>query len=157
MPSLTYSAGGVVLNKRREILVVNQHGNSWSLPKGHIDKGEDAVAAARREIFEESGVHRLRLVKALGGYRRHRIGKYGGEDRSELKQIDFFLFRTPQMRLLPRDKDNPEARWVPPRDAARLLTHPKDRRFLSAVLRRLKRDLTPKQSLRHASGRGPDA
>lgn len=143
MSSLTYTAGGVVLNKRREILVVNQNGNSWSLPKGHIDKGESAEEAARREIFEESGVRRLRLLKPLGSYRRYRIGKYGGEDRSELKDIAMFLFRTPQLRLQPVDRHNPEARWVEPRAAVRMLTHAKDKRFLSAVLRRLNRDLRP--------------
>ena len=51
----TQSAGGVVLNKKGEVLVVSQRGTSWSLPKGHIDKGEDALGAAKREIYEESG------------------------------------------------------------------------------------------------------
>ena len=32
-------AGGIVLNKNRKILVVNQNHDSWSLPKGHIDPG----------------------------------------------------------------------------------------------------------------------
>ena len=65
---ITYSAGGVVLNGSGQVLVVNQRGNSWSLPKGHIDPGEDALTAARREIYEESGVSELDLVKELGSY-----------------------------------------------------------------------------------------
>ena len=55
----TRSAGGVVVNAEGKVLVVNQHGTSWSLPKGHIEDGEDALAAARREIYEESGVSDL--------------------------------------------------------------------------------------------------
>lgn len=62
----TNSAGGVVSNTSREILVVNQHGESWSLPKGHIEKGETAIEAARREIDEESGITELELVRELG-------------------------------------------------------------------------------------------
>ena len=42
----SFSAGGVVLNTQNEVLVVSQHGDSWSLPKGHIDQGEDALTAA---------------------------------------------------------------------------------------------------------------
>ena len=133
----TVSAGGVVLNRNGEVLVVNQRGNSWSLPKGHIDPGEDALAAARREIAEESGVTELELVRDLGGFQRHRIGRHGGEDTSELKDIRIFLFRTNQARLQPRDPDNPEAHWVRKEDVAGLLTHPKDREFFLGILRDL--------------------
>ena len=52
----TESAGGVVVNLKGEILVVSQHGKSWSLPKGHLDPGEDALSAAQREVYEESGI-----------------------------------------------------------------------------------------------------
>lgn len=130
----TFTAGGVVLNGRGEVLVVNQRGNSWSLPKGHIDPGEDDVAAARREIAEESGITRLEFIRPLATYERHRIGKHGGEDTSELKQMRFFLFRTGQMRLAPTDPVNPEARWVPREQVAGLLTHPKDREFFLGIL-----------------------
>ena len=89
----TKSAGGVVLNSEGEVLVVNQNGNSWSLPKGHIDAGEDAVTAARREIYEESGITELEQLGELGTYERYRIGKGGvGEDISEIKSILFFCF-----------------------------------------------------------------
>jgi 8-oxo-dGTP pyrophosphatase MutT (NUDIX family) len=55
----THSAGGVVTNDEGKVLVVNQRGTSWSLPKGHIDPGESALAAAEREIYEESGIRDL--------------------------------------------------------------------------------------------------
>ena len=134
MENVTESAGGVVLNKQGQVLVVSQHGTSWSLPKGHIDPGEDAMAAARREIAEESGVTQLEFVKALGSYERYRIGKHGGEDRSELKKIQIFLFRTNEMTLKPTDADNPEARWVEPEKVAELLTHQKDKEFFIKTL-----------------------
>jgi ADP-ribose pyrophosphatase YjhB (NUDIX family) len=62
----TYSAGGIVLNEQGQVLVVNQNGNSWSLPKGHIDPGEDARTAAERETKEESGISQLSYVGDLG-------------------------------------------------------------------------------------------
>src|SRR5215510_10208438 len=89
----THSAGGVVLNKKGQVLVVNQRGKSWSLPKGHIEEGEETLAAARREIHEESGLEDLTFVKLLGSYERWRIGRDGGEDGSELKELTFFLFQ----------------------------------------------------------------
>jgi ADP-ribose pyrophosphatase YjhB (NUDIX family) len=125
----TYSAGGIVLNEQGQVLVVNQNGNSWSLPKGHIDPGEDARMAAERETKEESGISQLSYVEDLGNYQRYRIGIDGKEDKSELKTITMFLYKTSQMELRPEDPDNPEARWVDKDDVEELLTHPKDKEF----------------------------
>lgn len=130
----TESAGGVVLDGRGRVLVVSQHGTSWSLPKGHVERGESLLEAARREIREESGVGELELVRGLGSYSRYRIGRDGGEDESELKTIHMFLFRTGEPELRPLDPENPEAAWVEPRDVAALLTHPKDREFFESII-----------------------
>ena len=131
------SAGGVVLNPRGEVLVVNQNQNSWSLPKGHVEPGEDARQAAEREIYEESGVKTLHYVRALGNYERPRIGKDGGDDGSEIKRITLFLFTTTQKTLRPLDPRNPEARWVPRSKVAALLTHAKDKSFFRGLLKNL--------------------
>ena len=125
----TRSAGGVVTNDQGQVLVVSQHGTSWSLPKGHIDAGEDVLAAARREIYEESGIRDLQLVRELGSYERYKIGLDGGDDFSEWKVITMFLFRTSEKLLRPVDPENPEARWVEKAEVAALLTHEKDQEF----------------------------
>jgi len=133
----TLSAGGVVLNSKGEVLVVSQHGTSWSLPKGHLDEGESELAAAEREIREESGVAELKLIKKLGTYERYKIGRDGGEDRSELKSIAMFLFSTKENKLCPTDPTNPEALWVKPPQVAPILTHPKDKEFFLRILNQL--------------------
>jgi len=125
----TKSAGGVVENREGKILVVNQKGTSWSLPKGHIYEGENAIDAAKREIYEESGITDLELIEELGTYKRYKIGKNGGEDKSELKTITMFRFRTNQDSLKPVDPENPEAKWVQRSKVTNLLTHPKDKKF----------------------------
>ncbi len=33
-------AGGIVINRKQEVAIVNQNHDSWSLPKGHMDPGE---------------------------------------------------------------------------------------------------------------------
>ena len=130
----TYTSGGVVINKEGQVLVVSQNGNSWSLPKGHIDPGEDKLQAATREIYEESGIKDLKLVKEFPSYERYRIGLDGGEDKSELKTIYMFLFKTNQNNLKPIDPQNPEARWVEKEKVAELLTHKKDKEFFLSIM-----------------------
>ena len=125
----TESAGGVVINKNGMVLVVNQRGTSWSLPKGHIEKGEDKITAAVREIKEESGVGNLTLLKELGFYERYKIGANGGDDHSELKKIHMMLFKTTDMDLHPTDPHNPMAVWGHPDEVEKVLTHRKDKEF----------------------------
>lgn len=130
----TQTAGGVVLNKIGRVLVVNQRGTSWSLPKGHIEPNEERLAAAIREIEEESGLLRLTFIKELGSYSRYKIGINGHkEDKSELKVIHMFLFTTDEMKLKPIDPNHPEARWVFQDDVEALLTHPKDKLFFRNI------------------------
>jgi 8-oxo-dGTP pyrophosphatase MutT (NUDIX family)/phosphohistidine phosphatase SixA len=67
MPSTTgrvrevVSAGAVVLGPGGTVLLVHRPKyDDWSFPKGKLDRGEHATAAAVREVEEETGV-RIRL------------------------------------------------------------------------------------------------
>jgi len=133
----TKSAGGGVINGDGKILVVNQKGNSWSLPKGHIENKETKLDAAKREIYEESGIKQLEFIRELGSYQRYKLGKNGGEDHSELKTIVMLLFETDEKLLKPVDPHNPEARWVEKDKVADLLTHPKDKEFFLKILKEI--------------------
>tara|TARA_B100002052_G_scaffold92097_1_gene84782 strand:+ start:514 stop:939 length:426 start_codon:yes stop_codon:yes gene_type:complete len=128
--NLTESAGGIVLGIDKKFVLVNQNHDSWSLPKGHIDPGENALDAAKREIYEESGIKKLKFVKKLGHYERYKIGLDGKDDYSELKRIHLFLFSTSETVLNPIDPMNPEARWCDLEEALSLLTHQADKDYL---------------------------
>src|SRR3989344_6624132 len=125
----TKSAGGIVINKKREVLIVSQKGTSWSLPKGHIENKETPLEAAIREIREESGITSLKFIKDLGHYKRYKMSKTGGNDKSEMKTIYLFLFSTNQTTLKPIDPENPEAKWVDKKEVVKLLSHKKDKDF----------------------------
>ena len=124
------SAGGVVVGPDGRIAVVRQKGNSWSLPKGRIEDGEDPLTAARREIYEETGLTAVTLVAALPPFERS-----GDRSANVVKRMTLFLFRTDETVLAPRDPDNPVAEWLAPRDAIERLSHPRDREFLAETVR----------------------
>ena len=108
-----YNAGGVVINDNNDVVVVNQNHDSWSLPKGHVDPGEDKLAAALEKYMRESGIKNPEFVKPLGEFDRYRIGLDGKDDKSEIeKKISIFLFKSNQKKLKPIDPHNPIAKWV---------------------------------------------
>lgn len=135
---IKYLAGGVVVGPGNKIVVVNQNGNSWSLPKGHINNGEDEEQAAIREIYEESGIQDVKVIDTLGYYERSRIGLDGvSEDAADVRRITVFLCVTNQEQLKPIDPENPEAIWLSIQDVADKLTHPKDKEFFYSITPKL--------------------
>ena len=58
------AGGGLVLNDRGEFLVIYRNG-TWDLPKGKLEKGEDFISAALREVEEETGLHELQVIEPL--------------------------------------------------------------------------------------------
>lgn len=121
------TAGGIIIGNGGRVVVVSQNFDSWSLPKGGIEKGEDELDAARREIFEETGLYEITLVERLGSYTRPRGGN--GENKKRIKHLTFFLFTTTQIELQPIDPINPEAIWLYPEEVGSRLSHPKDVEF----------------------------
>lgn len=135
----SYTAGAVLIGPNNKVAVVSQHGTSWSLTKGTLENGEDDMSALKRELVEEVGVSDFKVIKKLDTYDRYMIGKDGGEDKSELKTITFYLCSTNQIELAPQDPENPEARWIDPIKVSGHLTHPKDKQFFSRYLGEVKK------------------
>lgn len=130
------AAGGVVVGTDGKIAVVEQHTNSWSLPKGGVNEGETPLEAAVREIAEETGITDLELLCELGTYERRSIAKGGvGEDKEmPSRRRTIFLFRTRETQFAPRDvREVTDVRWVSVDEALELLTHPKDKDFLASI------------------------
>ena len=133
------SAGGVIVNAEGKILLVQQHNNSWSFPKGGVNGGESELDAALREIKEETGLTELVYVGPLGSYERYSIGKDGLGETVEWgsRKRTFFLFTTTEpvgSSFTDPDGEVTEVRWVTPDGALALLSHPKDKEFLQSVL-----------------------
>jgi len=129
----TASAGGVIVNNN-DVLVVSQHGRTWSLPKGHIEPNETPLQTAYREIYEETGLLHLNYIKPLGSYKRYKIGKNPNQDDlSEEKTLHFFLFTTNQRHVQSQDTDNPDVCWVPIEQINSILTKDKDQEFFEKI------------------------
>lgn len=61
---MVISAGGVVIKDECILLLKNQTGR-WVLPKGHVEEKESLRMAAKREVFEESGIE-AKIEQKLG-------------------------------------------------------------------------------------------
>lgn len=68
MAKREFSAGGIVVKKERgrlRVLLIKDGYGKWTWPKGNIGKGESTEDAALREIQEETGLKKLRIIEKL--------------------------------------------------------------------------------------------
>lgn len=131
------SAGGVVVDDQGRTVVIIPTRRAASgarvtaLPKGHIDPGEDAPAAALREVREEAGID-AEIIEKLGDVRYW----YQRSGRSIPKQVTFFMMRYLGGHTDDHDHEVEVARWVPLEEAAKILTFQGERDMVRAAIDR---------------------
>ena len=142
------AAGAVVLRRGDEVLLVHRPKyDDWSFPKGKVDRGEHPLAAAVREVEEETGL-RVRLGRPLADqhYPVNGRGKtvhywmarvVGGDD-----DISSYLV----------NQEIDELVWVSFERAAQMLTYPRDQKTLRQAIKRSAKTRTF-VVLRHAKAR----
>ena len=67
---LRNGVGIVVLNKKNKVFVarrIDNPKNFWQMPQGGVDKGEDFLSAAFRELEEETSIKNVELITEIEG------------------------------------------------------------------------------------------
>jgi 8-oxo-dGTP pyrophosphatase MutT (NUDIX family) len=111
------AAGGLVQNEKKELLMMLRRGK-WDLPKGKLDKGEKLEDCAVREVEEETGLKKVKLVSPLCiTYHTYHEGA-----RFILKESHWYTMKvTGEQQLIPQtEEDILEIKWVTPKEAQQL-------------------------------------
>jgi predicted NUDIX family NTP pyrophosphohydrolase len=98
---------------------------AWTIPKGLIDDGEDALAAARREFAEESGGNAVGEAIALGEHKQPggkvivAFALEGDCDPTRLRSNSFTLEWPPRSGRMREFPEVDRAAWFTPEEAMR--------------------------------------
>ena len=120
---LRSGVGIVVLNKDNKVFVakrIDNQKNFWQMPQGGVDKGEDYLTAAYRELEEETSIKNVGLIKELDGLISYELpknllgiiwkGKYRGQEQKWF--VVRFLGEDSEIDIKTKNPEFSEWKWV---------------------------------------------
>ena len=132
----TQSAGIVLFRDEREVLMVQQYGETWSFPKGHREDGESLLQCAYRELREETGIDAgidWVVVSPVFSYSRESI-----RGEKEMKEIWLYpacyVWQHPDSTLHSDDDAITAIEWVDVFDVCDRLDAKEDRETFTEIL-----------------------
>ncbi|MDA7827790.1 NUDIX domain-containing protein [Rhodobacteraceae bacterium] len=103
---MTLGVRVIVQNAKCEILLVRHtYVTGWHLPGGGVDHGEDVATAAKREVYEETGISELTGLKYVGLFLNKGV--------SERDHVAYFHATTAETLIDKKNLEIVEARFVP--------------------------------------------
>jgi len=139
-PVVERSAGGVVVRRIDggiHILLIRDPYQNWGLPKGHVEEGETVMAAAAREVREETGLAALRLGPEVGV-----IDWFFRVDGGIVhKFCTFHLFASEVGTPIPELEEGiTECVWLPAEEAITRVTYENAREIVREAVRMMEVD-----------------
>ena len=120
---LRSGVGIVVINKDNKIFVakrIDNQKNFWQMPQGGVDKGENYLMAAYRELKEETSIKSVQLIKELNGLITYELpknlqgiiwkGKYRGQEQKWF--VMKFLGQDSEINIKTKNPEFCEWKWI---------------------------------------------
>jgi putative (di)nucleoside polyphosphate hydrolase len=120
---LRNGVGIVVLNKENKVFVakrIDNQKNFWQMPQGGVDEGEDYLAAAYRELEEETSIKKVELIKELDGLTSYELpknllgiiwkGRYRGQEQKWF--VMRFLGQDKEININTKNAEFCEWKWI---------------------------------------------
>ena len=123
---LRTGVGIIVLNKQNKIFVGKRKdnpGDKWQMPQGGVNEGEDYITAMRRELFEETSIQNIEIIKEIDKIYQYELpenlvgiiwkGKYRGQKQKWF--ITRFLGEEKEINLNTKHAEFIDWKWIEPK------------------------------------------
>ena len=144
---LRVGVGIVILNKKNQVFVakrIDNPKNFWQMPQGGVDEGENFYNAALRELYEETSIKNVLLLKEIDNYLSYELpdyllgiiwkGKYKGQKQK------WFIMRfdgeDSEINIKTKKPEFFEWKWVEIEDLTNVVVH-----FKLDVYKKIKSEL----------------
>ena len=120
---LRIGVGIILLNKKNKVFVgkrIDNPENFWQMPQGGVDKNENLLQAAKRELEEETGIKSVELVKELKEWLQYDLpknllgkiweGKYRGQNQKWF--IMNFIGKDDEINIKTKNPEFLDWKWI---------------------------------------------
>ena len=120
---LRLGVGIVLLNSDNKVFVgkrIDNPVNFWQLPQGGVDKNEDFLCAANRELKEETSVESVKFIKEIDNWLTYELpknllgkiwkGKYRGQKQKWF--IMRFVGNEKEINIKTKNAEFKEWKWI---------------------------------------------
>ena len=146
---LRLGVGIILLNSKNKVFVGkridNQEGNYWQMPQGGVDKNENLLEAAKRELEEETGIKTVRIIKEFNDWLIYDLpqnllgkiwdGKYRGQKQKWF--IMKFLGNNNEININTKNPEFLSWKWINPSELSDIAVN-----FKVDIYKKIKEELT---------------
>ena len=138
--------GVIILNKNNQVFVAKRKDNQvdrWQMPQGGVNSGESYLSAMKRELFEETSIKSIKLLKEIDGFFEYELpdnlvgviwkGKFKGQKQKWF--IVKFIGNEKEINLKTKYPEFIEWKWIMPDELPNVIVDFKRNLYLSLLVK----------------------
>ncbi len=136
--------GVIVLNNQNKVFVGKRKDNPvdrWQMPQGGVDIGESYLSAMKRELYEETSIKSIEILKEINGFFEYELPKnlvgiiWKGKFRGQKQKwfITRFIGNENEINLQTENQEFIEWKWIIPDELPRTIVDFKKKMYVELL------------------------
>ncbi len=136
--------GVIILNSDNKVFVGKRKDNpvdKWQMPQGGIDEGESYQEAMKRELFEETSIKSIKILREIDGFFKYELPKnlvgiiWKGKFRGQKQKwfIVKFIGNENEINLQTRNPEFIEWKWIAPDELPKTIVDFKKKMYIDLL------------------------
>ena len=136
--------GVIVLNNENKVFVGKRKDNpvdKWQMPQGGVDIGESYLSAMKRELYEETSIKNIEILKEINGFFEYELPKnlvgiiWKGKFRGQKQKwfITRFIGNENEINLKTKNPEFIEWKWIVPDELPKTIVDFKKKMYVELL------------------------
>ena len=136
--------GVIVLNNENKVFVGKRKDNPvdrWQMPQGGVDIGESYLSAMKRELYEETSIKSIEILKEINGFFEYELPKnlvgiiWKGRFRGQKQKwfITRFIGNENEINLQTENPEFIEWKWIIPDELPKTIVDFKKKMYVELL------------------------